>query len=735
MTPPTVAAAPRGVVGRHGEPGAVPEVGAARLLVREEERRLVSAEEERAEVERYLGRVSGSPYADARWAGPFARDAAPAVALAAVGLLEVLAGPGGDGSRAVSAVAVVGATLPLAWRRVAPLLPLAAILVALIVQALLGGFLIGQAVTPLVALAIALYWAGRHVESRGGLAAAALGVVVASATRVVADPGVHTAVHAALTLAATSMPLLVGRWVRGQALLRRRLVQRAQRLARDRERDARDAAEEERMRIAGDLQAAIAGRLQAIVSAAGTLPGALRAGYHGAAHALFSETAATARDALGDVRRVLGILRRDGQQPRLTPPAADPLVGVGDGAMAPSAAPGGARQPEPRRRRPSAPAFGARALDLLLAGAVLAGVELELALAASPGDRVAAALTAAPIAAPLLWRRRHPLRAGAAVLGGVALQSALVDLSAFPVSDIAAVVCATYAIGAYAERRAAVAGLVLAGAGAAVHAAIFYPDGVVAALLGGVAAPWTLGRVIRGHRQLTHQGREEAARAERAREREARAAVVAERMRVARELHDVVAHNISVIAIQAAGADGVVERDPDRAVECAALIATVAREALAELDRLVGAFDADASGHGAAPPSLEHVGALAARARRAGQPVDVRVEGEPAALPGGVDFAAYRIVQEALTNASKHAGGARAQVVVRYERHAVEVEIADDGRAVSRPAAPPGRTAAGTGHGLIGIRERVALYGGTLEAGRRPSGGFRVHARLPVPGP
>jgi signal transduction histidine kinase len=241
-----------------------------------------------------------------------------------------------------------------------------------------------------------------------------------------------------------------------------------------------------------------------------------------------------------------------------------------------------------------------------------------------------------------------------------------------------------------------------------------------------VAAPWTIGRVIRGHRDLTRQGHDEALRVERARAREARAAVVAERMRVARELHDAVAHNISVIAIQAGGADGIVDRDPARAAQVAALIATVAREAVAELGRLVGPLGAEA----AAPPTLAHVAALAERARDAGQPVELRVEGDPAKLPGGVDLAAYRIVQEALTNASKHAAGARAEVVVRYARTAVEVEIADDGRG----AADPVTKAVGTGQGLIGIRERVALYGGTLDAGRRPSGGFRVHARLPIGG-
>jgi signal transduction histidine kinase len=656
-----------------------------------------------------VSRVSGSPRIAA---------AAPAVLLTAAGLLEVLVGPGGDGSRTVSAVAVAVATVPLAWRRTLPLLALAAVVIALLAQAPLDGFLVGEAVTPLLALVVALYSAGRYLDDGRGLALASVGVVVATATRVAFDPAADSPGQAVLTLVAVSLPLLAGRWVRGQALLQRTLVERAERLERDRDRDTRDAAEEERMRIAGDLHAAIAGRLHDVVRSADALPDSLRAGDHARARTLLAGIAATARDALGDVRRLLGVLRRDGQPPPLTPPAADPLAGVTEGGPAPAEV--AAPQPAP------APRLSARTLDRLLVAALLAGAELELLFAAAADDRLVAALTAVPIAVPLLWRRRRPLLAGVAVLAAVALQSTLVDLDAFPVADIGAVVCATYAIGAHAERRAAVAGLVLSVAGAGAHAALVYPDGVIAALLGGVAAPWIGGRIVRGHRQLTRRRREEAAAAERTRAREARAAVTAERMRVARELHDAIAHNISVIAIQAGGADGIVERDPERTIQCAELIGTVARDALAELGRMVGTLDADASG----PPSLARVDALADRARDAGQPVDLRVEGEPAALPRGVDLAAYRIVQEALANASKHATGARARIVVRYEPHAVEVDIADDGRGTVSPPAHPG----GTGHGLVGIRERVALYGGTLDAGRRPSGGFRVHARLPIEG-
>jgi signal transduction histidine kinase len=306
-------------------------------------------------------------------------------------------------------------------------------------------------------------------------------------------------------------------------------------------------------------------------------------------------------------------------------------------------------------------------------------------------------------------------------VGGIAVQSALLDLDSFPLTDMVSVTCAAYAIGAFASRGAATAGLALAAALAGAHAAAFYPDGVVPALLGGVIAPWTIGRTVRAQRRLTLERREETARVEAAREREARAAVVAERMRVARELHDAVAHNVSVIAIQAAGVEGIVERDPERAAGCAELIETVAREALQELSRLSG----EAPG---AQPSLARVDQLAERARDGGLPVELRVEGAPAPLPAGVDLAAFRIVQEALANAAKHARGAAASVVVRYGERALELEVTDDG------PGPSARNGSG-GHGLVGMRERVALYGGSLAVGRAPGGGFEVRAQLPLGSP
>jgi signal transduction histidine kinase len=639
--------------------------------------------------------------------------------LTATGELEVLLGSAADGERIVSAVALPAVTLPLAWSRRAPVRALWAIAAALLLQAALGGALVGDVVTTVVVLAIALYIAGRHVDGARELAGASGAAVLVAATRIAFDPAAQDVRQAVLTLVAVACPLLVGRWARGQRLLQRELSARAARRARDRERDARHAAEEERARIAADLQVAVAGGLRAIANDADTLPDLLRAGDHAAAHERLGRIAGAARSALADVRRVLGVLRHDGEAPRLTPPGATPPAAAPrPAAVAPAAAAvPGATAPAARR----APFAGRAALvDRLLAAAVLAVAATELALVA-PG---AAWLTAVPLAVPLLWRRRWPLAVAAVLLLAITLQSSLVELDAFPLGNILAMVIATYAIGAYAGRRAAIGGLALVAAGAAAHAAAFYPDGVVAALLGGVVLPWTVGRVVSGNRRLTRAERERAIEVERSRENEARAAVTSERMRVARELHDAVAHNVSVIAIQAGGADGIVERDPERAVQVAALIASVAQEALGELGRLAE--------HPAAGPApgLADVDRLVAPARAAGLDVEVHVDAGSHHLPAGLDLAAFRIVQEALANTAKHAGADHAWVTVRFPERAVELEIADDGRG---PEGGRPRRAAGR-HGLVGMRERVALYGGSLDLGRHASGGFLVRARLPIEG-
>jgi signal transduction histidine kinase len=208
-------------------------------------------------------------------------------------------------------------------------------------------------------------------------------------------------------------------------------------------------------------------------------------------------------------------------------------------------------------------------------------------------------------------------------------------------------------------------------------------------------------------------------------ERERLTAVADERARIARELHDVIAHSVSVMVVQAAAAEAVLARDPREAVEPLRAVQDTGRETLVEMSRLVGLLRDDSEELGLAPqPRLDELETLLAQVRDAGLPVRLEIQGERRPLPLGVELTAYRIVQESLTNVLKHAGDAHADVVVRYGTDAVELEVRDDGTGSAN-----GHQG---GHGLAGMRERVSVFGGALDAGPQPSGGFRVLARLPV---
>jgi signal transduction histidine kinase len=283
-------------------------------------------------------------------------------------------------------------------------------------------------------------------------------------------------------------------------------------------------------------------------------------------------------------------------------------------------------------------------------------------------------------------------------------------------------------VGAHTEGWQAAAG-VLATLAVAVGALAGDPEGadlgsyVFFLLL--VGGPWLAGRAIR-HRRLSERSLEaRAVAAEREREERARAAVAEERVRIARELHDVVAHALSVIVVQARGGRRSIAGQPEEAREAFDSIEATGREALAEMRRLLGMLRRDDEALALSPqPSLRYLDALVAQVSEAGLPVELSVEGQAADLPPGIDLSAYRIVQEALTNAVKHAGAATARVVVRYGEHDLELEIADTGIGAA--------TNDGEGHGLAGMRERVSLYGGKIEAGPRAGGGFAVRARLPL---
>jgi signal transduction histidine kinase len=213
--------------------------------------------------------------------------------------------------------------------------------------------------------------------------------------------------------------------------------------------------------------------------------------------------------------------------------------------------------------------------------------------------------------------------------------------------------------------------------------------------------------------------------AEREREVARREAVVEERARIARELHDVIAHHVSMMVVQAGAERRVLEPAQESTREVLTTIETVGRSALTEMRRLVGMLRGDESGALLPQPGLTDVPLLVAQLRDAGQPVELRMEGERRPLPVGIELSAYRVVQEGLTNALKHAGPAPVCVRIRYGARSLELEITDDG--VGDPAGLPSG-----GQGLVGIRERVALYGGELHAGRRPDGGFVLSVVLPT---
>src|SRR5215218_9539593 len=341
---------------------------------------------------------------------------------------------------------------------------------------------------------------------------------------------------------------------------------------------------------------------------------------------------------------------------------------------------------------------------------------------------------------PLVWRRRHPLTAGLVTgLATAAYGFARYPDLAMPIA-IGGVV-GMYSVAAWGGRRAAV----VSGWVAVVVVVIVMTlpradsDVVDAAFVSlALAGAWVLGDRARVQRALAAELAERAARLERERAAEARRAVAEERTRIARELHDVVAHHVSMMVVQAEAGPVAVERDPARAAGAFEAIAATGRQALVEMRRLLGMLrgDEEQAPSLAPQPGLAEVPSLVEQVGRAGLRVELVVEGTEAALPAGVDLSAYRIVQEALTNALRHGGPGRAVVLVRYGDHDLELRVHNGTESASgrrqgdsdRQIRRSGRS----GQGLIGMRERVRLFGGELRAGPGPNGGFTVDARIPI---
>jgi signal transduction histidine kinase len=352
------------------------------------------------------------------------------------------------------------------------------------------------------------------------------------------------------------------------------------------------------------------------------------------------------------------------------------------------------------------------------------------------------------LAVPIVFRRQYPAAAFAAAVTAGAVQ--VVAFRGPSTADVSVLIL-LYSLAVSRPRRASAPGLAICVLGAAVVAVRWQVSGDVTAwqvllVTGLVSTPalltWLAADSVRWRRGYYAALEEKAHRLERERDALSQVAAAAERARIARELHDIVAHHVSVMVVQADGAAFALENSPDKTREALGAISGTGRQALAEMRRLLGMLRSPSAGPLEAPepelapvPGTSQLGALLEQTRAAGVPVTFRQEGTPAAGPAdGADLAVYRVVQESLTNVRRHGGpGVSAAVTIRYTVDGVTVSVTDDGRGAAARPAPANSTAGdSTGHGLSGMRERVELYGGTVTAGPRSGGGYQVTATLPL---
>jgi signal transduction histidine kinase len=345
------------------------------------------------------------------------------------------------------------------------------------------------------------------------------------------------------------------------------------------------------------------------------------------------------------------------------------------------------------------------------------------------GEKAFVALTLA-LCLPLIWRRRWP-RAVFLLIVAVAAVQWTAGVVAMPPDW--AVLVALYTVASRCGFRWALAAVILTETGVIMEVSQQWGFGWTQARSTAaffsvvVGAVWIFGIYTYTRRAYLRSLEERAARLERERDTQVQVAMAAERARIARELHDVVAHNVSVIVVQADGAAYAIESDKERAKQALEAISATGRTALAEMRRLLGVLrESDEGGSYAPQPGVEQLTDLVDQIRASGLPLRFQIDGVPQELSQGLQLTVFRIVQEALTNTLKHAGtGATAHVNLHYGDESVEVRIRDDGRGAA--AGDDGR-----GHGLVGMRERVAMYGGSAQARPRPGGGWEVVARLPA---
>jgi signal transduction histidine kinase len=382
--------------------------------------------------------------------------------------------------------------------------------------------------------------------------------------------------------------------------------------------------------------------------------------------------------------------------------------------------------------------FSPRQVDWILFAVAVVFSGVWLAQIARHHEWLWAALVLFPfLTVPVLFRRHYPGSALAVLVGAAALSLVIGrgELRSSPgIASVVGLLCGAYAAAHYGGRWTRLVSGVLVGLALAAAFVVAFISHKTTTLLWPIhtslfayGVAWVVGDRTRTHRAYVTELEERALSLRRERDEQVRRAGEAERMRIARELHDVVAHNVSVIAVQAGAARVTSAAAPERALETLGLIERTARSTLAELRTVLGVLrkgqDERSSARPSRPqPTLRDLDEIVAQAREAGLDIETSVEGDPRPLPAVVDLCAYRVIQEAVTNVMRHASGARARVLVRYDATELLVRVTNEG---SGPA-----SMGPEGHGLLGMKERVALAGGRLEVGPLPGDGFQVEARL-----
>jgi signal transduction histidine kinase len=641
-----------------------------------------------------------------RLLGSGATDLVVAVVLCGMSALDVLL----SGFEPVSAVSAAVGTVPLAIRRRAPTVPAFAVLAAVLLQRASGAPV--QSLFVLTSFQFAALLAVYTAAAHGSAPRAVMGGVLVALGLGLGLWWTNAPTDEFLATAATlAVAWLAGRMVRVHRRRAGQLRALAAVLERERAVSGWLAAAEERTRMARELHDAIAHVVTLMVVQAAAAEALLASAPARSREALdLVENAG--REAIAELRAMLRILRAPDEEHRPARPPAEPALPV----------------PRGRARMAWSPWLDT-GLALLCLAVAEAAVLTEAGYVGL--ERPISALLMVVATLPLAVRRRFPVTVVVTAVAAVALQQVIVDNQwDTPTALTIPPLIALYTVAAHASGRRALAAasvtLLIAWIANLVIMGHVVPWDLVD-LARFVAVPALCGRAVGVHRRQAEQLRTLTARLERERAALARLAVVEERTRVARDLHDTIAHGLGIMVLQAAGAQQILTSDPDRARHALRAIQDTGRTVVGELQRLLAVLRPDEADTPRAPrPGLGQLDELVAHVRRAGLRVDLHFEGRRTRLPVGIDVSTYRIIQEGLTNALKHAGPVATAVTLRYEPRVLTVEIRN--AAGSGNALP---TATG-GHGLTGMRERVGMYGGDLQAGPGPAGGYTLRARLPL---